>query len=68
MVIITIMEEKLRKSKYYSEDCWDYPLEELNYLTKNKENSEFVYALTEGNRIYETICTIDKINNLIKGE
>ncbi len=64
MIIITVLEEKLKRSKYYNEDCWDYPLEEIEYLSESKDNNIEGYALTENNRIYETICTMDKIKDL----
>ena len=64
MIIAVISEENLKKSKYYNETCWDYPIEELDYLRENDENRIEVYALTENNRIYETICTLDKIKDL----
>jgi len=64
MIIVIVSEEKLKKSKYYNEDCWDYPLSELGYLRENIENNDKVYALTEDNRIYETTCTINKVEGL----
>ena len=64
MIIVAISEEKLKRSKYYDEDCWDYPLEEIDYLRESKDNNIKVYALTENNRIHETTCTIDKIEEL----
>ena len=64
MIIAVISEEKFKKSKYYNETCWDYPIEELYYLREKEENKIEVYVLTEENRIYETICTPDKIKDL----
>ena len=64
MIIVTISEDKLKRSKYYNEDCWDYPLEEIEYLRESEDNNTKVYALTEKNRIHETICTMDRIEEL----
>jgi len=46
MIIITISEEKLRNSKYYDGiKCWDYPIEEIDYLIEleHEENNEVKY-------------------------
>lgn len=64
MIIVTISEKELKESKYYNEDCWDYPLDELDYLRENQDGNIEVFALTENNRIYETLCTIDQIKEL----
>ena len=55
MIIITTSEERLKKSKYYNKECWDYPIEELLYLLEQENNKENkVFVLTDKNRIYET--------------
>lgn len=65
MIIIIVSQKKLKNSNYYNKDCWDYPLEELDFLRENEEDNNIeVYALTEKNRIYETTCTIDDIKKL----
>lgn len=64
MIVVAISEKELKKSKYYNNECWDYPFEELDYLRENQDNNIEVYALTEKNRIYETTCTVDEIKNL----
>jgi len=65
MIIIIVSEKELKNSNYYNKDCWDYPLEELDFLRENeKDNNIEVYALTEKNRIYETTCTINDIKKL----
>jgi len=68
MIIITISEEKLRNSKYYDGiKCWDYPIEEIDYLIEleHEENNEVkVYAMTENKRLYELNCSVEDIKNI----
>ena len=63
MIIVAISEEKLKRSKYYDEDCWDYPINELSYLLeqeKDNKDKKKVFALTEKNRVYETTYIIEQ--------
>lgn len=66
MIIIKGKLESLKKSSFYDDKCWDYPKEEKSMLEKGEEYSETIYVQAEDKRIYETYCTIEQINQLIK--
>jgi len=57
MFFILGNEKLLIKSKHYDENnCWDYPLEELDHVIESNTEPEMVYVVGEDNRIYETNC------------
>lgn len=66
MVILNGNVSKLKESKFYNEDCWDYPYEEEKILWEDESYSEVIYMKAEDGRIYETTCTSDEINELIE--
>lgn len=71
MIIIKGTLESLKKSKFYDDECWDYPKEEKTMLEKSEEYAENVYVQAEDERIYETYCKIEQVKELIdeiKGE
>lgn len=64
-----IAEKKLlEQSKYYDkENCWDYPLNELDHVIINNEpDSQMVYVICEDKRIYETTCEQERVDDLYK--
>ena len=66
MLILNGSISKLKNSKFYNEDCWDYPYEEEKMLWEDETYSEVIYVKAEDGRIYETTCTSKEINELIE--
>lgn len=65
MIIIKGDLDKLKNSKFYDKDCWDYPKEEVNMLKEDENYSDIVYLMAE-DRIYETLCDMHDLGVLIK--
>ncbi len=66
MRFIISEKERLKKSRFYNEEeCWDYPLTELDHvLIDSKPKNEMIYVICEDKRIYETICSQNEIKQL----
>lgn len=65
MIFILGDEKILIKSNYYDKNsCWDYPLEELDYVIETNDEPNMVYVVGEDKRIYETNCRDDEIYDL----
>lgn len=59
--------ELLLKSKFYNEEnCWDYPIEELEHIIQESSNKDNIYVVCEDNRIYETECQRNNVGKLYK--
>lgn len=66
MLILNGKVSKLKESKFYNEDCWDYPYAEEKMLWEDETYSEVIYVKAEDGRIYETTCTSNEINELFE--
>ncbi len=66
MIIITGTLQALNKSKFYDNECWDYPKEEKTMLEESEEYAENVYVQAEDEGIYETYCKIEQAKELIE--
>lgn len=66
MLILNGKYEKIKNSGFYDDNCWDYPCEEEKMLWKDKQYSNVIYVKAENERIYETNCTINDLEDLIK--
>lgn len=58
--------ELLKKSKFYDKDkCWDYPLEELEYVLQQRNpDHDMVYVVCQDKRLYETVCNRNNLKDL----
>mgnify|MGYP004454167357 CR=1 FL=1 len=65
MLIIKGNLEKLKNSEFYSEECWDYPKEELEMLKEDENYSDVVYLISE-DRIYETLCDMHDLGKFLE--
>lgn len=65
MLIIKGNLEKLKKSKFYNNECWDYPKEEVSMLKNDENYSDVVYLMSE-DRIYETLCDMHNLGKLLE--
>jgi len=66
MLILNGRVSKLKESRFYNEECWDYPYAEEKMLWENATYSEVIYVKAEDGRIYETTCKSNEINELFK--
>lgn len=57
----------LSKSKFYNEDkCLDFSISKIKNFLENEDYQRTVFVICENNRIYETTCMEDNINDLYK--
>lgn len=67
MTFILGNEKLLLKSRFFNvNNCWDYPLEELEHVIETNAEPDMIYVVGEDNRIYETDCTRYELNDLYK--
>lgn len=67
MTFILGNEKLLLKSSFFNENnCWDYPLEELDHVIETNAEPDMIYVVGEDKRIYETDCTSYELNDLYK--
>lgn len=67
MTFILGNEKLLLKSSFFNENnCWDYPLEELEHVIETNAEPDMIYVVGEDKRIYETDCTSYELNDLYK--
>ena len=66
MIFILGNRELLEKSRFYNkENCWDYSLQEINYVLHQSEpNPDMIYVVCEDNRLYETNCKESELTEL----
>lgn len=57
MIFIFGKKDLLVTSKYHNPKlCWNYPLDELDYVVNSNNNQRMIYMIGEDKRIYETLC------------
>lgn len=67
MTFILGNEKLLLKSRFFNvNNCWDYPLEELEHVIETNAEPDMIYVVGEDKRIYETDCTSYELNDLYK--
>ena len=67
MTFILGNEKLLLKSRFFNvNNCWDYPLEELEHVIETNTEPDMIYVVGEDKRIYETDCTSYELNDLYK--
>ena len=66
MILLDGKLEILKKSGFYTKECWDYPYEEVEILKDDENYSEEIYVIVENGRVYETTCDIQHLDELLE--
>lgn len=64
MLILEGNFNSIKNSKFYDDNCWDYPADEENLLKEDENYSDVIY-LKSNNRIYETYCVSEDLDELL---